>query len=466
MTQSQAVALIQDWQLWDGRIVNGKYPLRECLGENDGVAAYLTEINGSIAVIKLLAADAANARAQVASWKLAARLSHPNLVRVLDTGLWHADDEHDVQFAVMEHCEESLDAVLRQRALTADDARQLLVPALEALKYLHHQGILHGLLSPANILASGDQLKLSIDHLRRCTDAASTSIAGAYDAPEKATGTTSLSSDIWALGATLHEALTRRPPARKKDGTAEIPDKLPTPFDEIVQQCLTSDRERRPSLAAVASLLQRPAPVLVMDKSVPADTSAAAAAEIRMLRPESSTPEPEIQESDRSWLKLIEKRPAMIAAVALVLLAAILFGVRRGNDNKAASSSTSPAVAQKSLLPPQAAAPVSSGSSQRPSDASGSVLHQALPEIPERVRNTINGTVKVRVKVAVNAEGKVSHAALSEHGPSAYFARQALEAAQHWTFAPPVHDGKAQASGWMLHFEFRRSGTRATAQHV
>ncbi len=465
MTQSQAVALIQDWQLWDGRIVNGKYPLRQFLGENEGVAAYLTEINGSTAVIKLLADDAANARAQVASWKLAARLLHPNLVRVVDTGLWHADDEHDVQFAVIEHCDESLDAVLRQRALTPDDARQLLVPALDALKYLHHQGILHGQLNPANILASGDQLKLATDHLRRCTDPSPASIPGAYDAPEKTTGTSSLSSDIWALGMTLHESLTRRLPTRKKDGTVEISEKLAPPFDEIVQQCLTSDRERRPSLAAVGSLLQRPAPVLVIDKSVPADASAPAPADIRMLRPETSTPEPEVQQSDRSWLKVFEKRPALIAGVALVVLLAILVGVHGSSDKKAAPSSPSPAIARESASSTRAAGPVPSAP-QGVSDASGSVLHQALPEIPERVRGTINGTVKVRVKVAVNAEGKVSHAALSDHGPSAYFARQALEAAQHWTFAPPVHDGKTQASDWMLHFEFRRSGTRAAAQRV
>src|SRR5579863_21306 len=185
MTQSQAVALIQDWQLWDGRIVNGKYRLRQFLGETAEMAVYLTEVNGSTALLKLLAANAPQARSQVASWKLAVQFSHPNLVRVFETGLWHADDDHDMQFAAMENCEESLDAVLRQRPLTPAEGRPMLVPLLDALKYLHQHSVAHGQLNPANILAIGDQLKLSADHLRHCSNANDPLGTGPYDAPEK-----------------------------------------------------------------------------------------------------------------------------------------------------------------------------------------------------------------------------------------------------------------------------------------
>ncbi len=470
MTQSQPIALIQDWRSWDGRIVNGKYPLLQFLADSAGTAVYLTEIDGTTAVIKLLATEAANA--QVASWKLAARLSHPNLVRVFDTGLWHADDEHDLEFAVMEYCEETLDAVLRQRPLTPDDARQMLLPTLEALKYLHHQGIAHGQLNPASVLASGDQLKLAIDHLRQRAESAPDSVTTFYASPEKASGTISPGSDIFALGLMLHEALTRRLPARNQDGTVEITERFSSPFDEIVRQCLTSDRERRPSLAAIGSLLERPAPVLVTAQNLPTRPNPAPPADIAMVRSDASISarQPAVSE-ERSWsrLKIVPKHPALAAAVALVLLLAVLIGVWRGRENKAASPSPSSFATQKSA--PAASATRSgseahAGSAANPSHASGSVLHQAIPEIPERVRRTINGTVKVTVKVAVTAEGKVSRAALSAHGPSAYFARQAVDAAEHWTFAPPMHDGKPQASDWMLHFEFRSSGTRAAAQRV
>jgi len=470
MTQSQPIALIQDWRSWDGRIVDGKYPLRQFLADSAGTAVYLTEINGATAVIKLLAADAANARAQLASWKLAERLSHPNLVRVFETGLWHADDEHDLQFAVMEYCEESLDAVLGQRPLTPGETRQMLLPALDALKYLHHNGILHGQISPPNILASGDQLKLSTDYLRRCTDTDSVLVCGPYDAPEGTTGTISLSSDIWALGMTLHEVLTQRLASRKKDGAVEISEKLASPFDEIVKQCLTSDRERRPSIAAISSMPERPAPVLVTSKALPVEANSGPAADIRMMRPDTPTctVEPELSEATtRSWLRVWEKHPALIAAAALVVLFAISLGVRHKEPKATVSSSATADNTRQEIASPAPAKHglVKAGSGNLGS-SSGSVLHEVMPDISAQARNTIHGTVKVRVKLDVTADGKVARAALAANSPSAYFARQALAAAREWTFAPPTRDGRSQASEWMLHFEFRGNGTRANAQRV
>jgi TonB family protein len=469
MTQSQPVALLQDWRSLDGRIVNGKYPLRQFLGDSAGPAVYLTEMDGTVAVIKLLPADAPSQSTQVASWKLAARLSHPNLVRVFDTALWHADNEHDLQFAVMEYCEESLDAVLRLRPLTPGETRQMLVPALDALKYLHHLGILHGQISPANILASGEQLKLSVDYLRRCTDPESVRATGPYDAPEKSGGIVSLSSDIWALGATIYEALTQRLPERRKDGTAELPEKLASPFDEIVQQCLKSDRERRPSIAAINSLLERPTPTLVTSQTLPTGASSAPPADGQTVRPDTPAfAEPDSSaRSIRTRLDILAKHPALIASAALIVLFAILLSVRDGGRDKAASSPVPASNPQQEIASPAPAShvPVKAALGSAPS-SSGSVLHEAMPDISAQARNTINGTVKVRVKVDVTSEGKVAHAALAANGSSPYFARQALAAAREWTFAPPMHDGKSLASEWTLHFEFRRDGTRASAQRV
>ncbi len=45
-------------------------------------------------------------------------------------------------------------------------------------------------------------------------------------------------------------------------------------------------------------------------------------------------------------------------------------------------------------------------------------------------RNTISGTIKIRVKVEVDAAGNVERATFITEGPSKYFARQAMEAAQ------------------------------------
>ena len=249
--------MVESWQQWEGRIVNGEFPLRKYLGGSEHSAVYLTEIQGVRTAIKLIPADAPHAQARVARWKLAVRLSHPNLVRILKTGLWHADDEHDMLFAIMEYCEENLAQVLRQRPLTPAETRDLLLPALDALHYLHAQDILHGRIKPANILAVADQLKLSSDGVHRTGEVEYSNGAGPYDAPEKAMGTISPSSDIWSLGVTLVEVLTNRLPERDKNDHPELMEKLSPPFDGIVKGCLTLDPERRLSVTAIRDLLGR-----------------------------------------------------------------------------------------------------------------------------------------------------------------------------------------------------------------
>ncbi len=182
------MAIVANWQHWEGRIVNGRFPLRQYLGGSEHSAVFLTEVEGGRAALKLMPADARYAQAQVACWKLAARLSHPNLVRVIQTGVWQADTGQDMVFAVMEYCDETLAAVLQQRPLTPNETREMLVPALDALEYLHTQGLVHGQINPANILAVDDQLKLSSDGICRSGETDTPHAAGPYDAPERRNG--------------------------------------------------------------------------------------------------------------------------------------------------------------------------------------------------------------------------------------------------------------------------------------
>ena len=470
MTQSQALALMTSPHSWEGRIVNGKYPLRQLLDGTDAAPVYLTERNGAKAVIKLIAADSPQAAAQSASWKLASRMSHPNLVQVFDSGLWHADDEHDLHFAVMEYCDESLAGVLAQRALTAAETRDMLAPALDALKYLHTQNVVHGRMNPADILASGDQLKLSTDALRRSGEAREIQAATPYDAPEIRSGAISPSSDLWPLGVTLYQALTRRLPVLEKSGTLELTEKLPPPFDEIVNGLVTPDRERRLSIAAVKSLLDRPTPEVVRNSPQLIAAEPKPVAGIRMIRSEPTASAGETRpgkpqsEEKRTASWSIGRRQLAIAIGALALLIAVLVGLHLSDSSPAPT--LSPASSQSSTAAVRQ--PVTTASHVKPlaAESPGSVLRQVLPEMPAKVQRTINGTVKVTVRVSVNADGKVSGATLTSRGPSAYFARHSLEAARQWTFAPPVRTGKPQVSAWTLRFEFRRSGTKTSAQRV
>lgn len=82
-----------------------------------------------------------------------------------------------------------------------------------------------------------------------------------------------------------------------------------------------------------------------------------------------------------------------------------------------------------------------------------------LPNVPEAARNTIQGTVRVSVKVDVNGSGGVSGAELDSAGPSQYFARLSLQAARDWKFAPASQDKRQ----FILRFQFTNHGTGASA---
>jgi TonB family protein len=86
------------------------------------------------------------------------------------------------------------------------------------------------------------------------------------------------------------------------------------------------------------------------------------------------------------------------------------------------------------------------------------VVHEVLPDVPVKARNTIQGKVRVKVKVAVDRSGNVTAAEFVSPGPSKYFSRLAMGAARDWKFAPALIENRA----WNLQFDFRRGGTTAT----
>ncbi len=94
--------------------------------------------------------------------------------------------------------------------------------------------------------------------------------------------------------------------------------------------------------------------------------------------------------------------------------------------------------------------------------AKGSVAQQVLPDVPEKARRTISGTVKVGIDVNVDASGAVTDASIASQGPSKYFANLALKAAKGWKFVPAQWSGQGVPSVWRLEFRFRQSGPEVT----
>ncbi len=70
--------------------------------------------------------------------------------------------------------------------------------------------------------------------------------------------------------------------------------------------------------------------------------------------------------------------------------------------------------------------------------------YQVVPEISARAKDTIQGTVRVFVKLQVDASGNVSDAEL-DNGSNRFFGEQAVNVSRRWTFTPPQVDGQNAA---------------------
>jgi TonB family protein len=95
-------------------------------------------------------------------------------------------------------------------------------------------------------------------------------------------------------------------------------------------------------------------------------------------------------------------------------------------------------------------------------DNQNGVVRQVMPQVSPSARRTIQGTIKVRVRVEVDAAGNVAKMKLELSGPSKYFSRVATEAAREWKFAP-AQAGEPAIREWKLQFAFRRAKTEASA---
>jgi TonB family protein len=88
------------------------------------------------------------------------------------------------------------------------------------------------------------------------------------------------------------------------------------------------------------------------------------------------------------------------------------------------------------------------------------VTHRVMPEVLRSALDTIEGTVRVGIRVEVGPSGNVSAASIESPGPSKYFANAALKAAGDWKFAPAAPEEETANRAWILRFEFTRDGAR------
>src|ERR1700677_2464919 len=155
--------MTEDWTTWEGLVLDRVFPLRRFLGKSNHSVVFLTEHTAHDlpdAAIKLIPVDPAMEEARLSRWRIAAALSHPHLIRIFDSGRCRLGG-HPFLFVVMEYSEHTLAQLLSHRALTPDQARELLLPTLDALAFLHGKNLVQGQLKPQNVLVVDDQVKLA-----------------------------------------------------------------------------------------------------------------------------------------------------------------------------------------------------------------------------------------------------------------------------------------------------------------
>jgi len=218
--------------------------------------------------VKLLAEHLAEDEDFVARFRRealsAARLQHPNIVQVFDSG---QDPESQRHYIVMEYVEgpSCADLLREHKVLGIDETVHLVRDACHGLDYAHRAGVVHRDVKPGNLLVAEEMsiVKLADFGIAKAAEQTRITQVGAvlgtaaYLSPEQARGEEAgPASDIYSLGVCAYQFLTGRLPHEYKSLTelalkqerepvapiAELRPEVPAELDEAVRLCL----ERHP----------------------------------------------------------------------------------------------------------------------------------------------------------------------------------------------------------------------------
>jgi len=205
--------------------IAGRYRLDERLGAGGMSTVYRARdsvLERQVAV-KLLAEHLADDDGFVARFRrealAAAKLIHPNVVQVYDSG---RDAEAHRHFIVMEYVEgPTVTRLMRERdRLPVDEAVDIAVQACAGLEYAHRHGVIHRDVKPGNLILNPDRVVKLVDFgiAKAAEDSHITKIGSvvgtaAYLSPERAQGEEATpTADVYSLGVVLYQLLTGRLP--------------------------------------------------------------------------------------------------------------------------------------------------------------------------------------------------------------------------------------------------------------
>ena len=277
--------------------LTGRYSIERELGEGGMATVYLGHDQRhdravAVKVLKPELAAAIGAERFLAEIRTTARLQHPHILPLFDSG-----EADGLLFYVMPYVQgESFDALLeRTGALSVDRAVEIARQLAHALQHAHEQGIVHRDIKPANVLLSDGEALLADfgialtlgEHRQRLTQTGLAVGTPAYMSPEQATGAeVTARSDVFSLGALTYHMLAGAPPFDSEsmlvslgrlvtDGPPDVSATNPTvpgPLAAVVARALAAEPEDRPDSAAAfadeLAAVAAPAPRRAVRRSV------------------------------------------------------------------------------------------------------------------------------------------------------------------------------------------------------
>ncbi len=263
----------------------GRYHILEQLGEG-GMAtvykAYDTRLERDVAVkiIRRAAFPPEQLERTLKRFdreaKALAKLSHPNIVGVIDYG-----EYEDSPYLVMEYLPSGTLQQHLGKPIPWQEAARLLLPVARAVQYAHTLGIVHRDIKPSNILIthSGEPMLSDFGIAKILENEEATNLTGtgfgigtpAYMAPEQWSGKVSPQSDQYSLGVVFYEMVTGRKPyvadtpsaIMLKQASEPLPRPkslvpgLPDSIEKILLKALARDpKDRYPDMAGLIDSLE------------------------------------------------------------------------------------------------------------------------------------------------------------------------------------------------------------------
>ena len=252
------------WSGLTGTVLPGGYEIGRITQAEAGRARFRVRVLGdwhANAFLDAFCLPENEACEQLALWTAAQKLKHPNVGSPLACGEVDIDGVNST-YVVALTPDETLTGLLTERAATSAECLELLMSLRGAVAYLHANGWVHGHISPEQVLAFGDSIRISSEYIGQINTRRPVELTPAkYTAPEALEGNNTPAADVWCVGATLFEALTQQ--TFTKDEAARLAD-LPAPFHRLVARCVDADARTRCTLDEMDDIIAGRAKPAVM----------------------------------------------------------------------------------------------------------------------------------------------------------------------------------------------------------